>query len=66
MSPEMVKELRALQKETARLRKVVADQALENAFLKEATSKNGWPQLLGLRPWRRSWRSRASVNDKRA
>ena len=40
MSPEMVKELRALQKENARLRKVVADQALENAILKEVTSKN--------------------------
>jgi serine/threonine protein kinase HipA of HipAB toxin-antitoxin module len=40
MSPEMVKELRALQKENARLRKVVADQAIENAILKEAASKN--------------------------
>ena len=40
MSPEMVKELRALQKENARLRKVVADQAIEVAILKEAVSKN--------------------------
>jgi putative transposase len=40
MSPEMVKELRALQKENARLRKVVADQAIEVAILKEAASKN--------------------------
>jgi transposase-like protein len=40
MSPEMVKELRGLQKENARLRKVVADQALENAILREAASKN--------------------------
>jgi len=40
MSPEMVKELRELQKENARLRKVVADQALENAILREAASKN--------------------------
>jgi transposase-like protein len=40
MSPEMVKELRALQKENARLRKVVADQAIENAILKEVASKN--------------------------
>ena len=40
MSPEMVKELRGLQKENTRLRKVVADQALENAILREATSKN--------------------------
>jgi hypothetical protein len=40
MNPEMVKELRALQKENARLRKVVADQAVENAILKEVASKN--------------------------
>ena len=40
MTPEMVKELRALQKENARLRKVVADQAIEVAILKEAASKN--------------------------
>ena len=36
MSPEMIKELRALQKENARLKKVVADQALDNQVLKEA------------------------------
>jgi putative transposase len=40
MSPEMVKELRGLQKENARLRKVVADQAIENAILREVASKN--------------------------
>jgi transposase-like protein len=40
MSPEMVKEWRALQKENARLRKVVDDQAMENAILKEVASKN--------------------------
>ncbi len=40
MSPEMVKELRTLQKENARLRRVVADQAIENAILKEVASKN--------------------------
>jgi transposase-like protein len=40
MSPEMVKELRGLQKENSRLRKVVADQALDNAILKEAAEKN--------------------------
>jgi putative transposase len=34
MSPEMVKELRGLQKENARLRKVVADQAVDLAILK--------------------------------
>ena len=36
MSPEMIKELRELQKENARLKKVVADQALNNQILKEA------------------------------
>ena len=36
----MVKELRGLQKENLRLRKVVADQALDNAILKEAAAKN--------------------------
>jgi putative transposase len=36
MSPEMVKELKELQKENARLRKIVADQAIDMAILKEA------------------------------
>ena len=40
MSPEMVKELRELQKENTRLRKVVADQALDIAILREAAAKN--------------------------
>lgn len=40
MNPEMIKEFRELQKENARLRKVVADQAIDNAILKEAAAKN--------------------------
>jgi len=36
MSPDMIKQHRELQKENARLRKVVADQALDIAILKEA------------------------------
>ena len=40
MSPDMVKQLRALQKENARLKRVVADQALDNAILKEAAEGN--------------------------
>jgi len=40
MSPDMIKQFRALQKENARLRKVVADQALDNAILKEASRGN--------------------------
>ena len=41
MAPEMTKELRALQKENARLKKLVADQALDMEILKEA-AKGNW------------------------
>ncbi len=37
MSPDMIKQHRLLQKENARLRRVIADQALDIAILKEAT-----------------------------
>ena len=40
MSPDMIKQLRALQKENTRLKRVVADQALDNAILKEAAEGN--------------------------
>ena len=40
MSPNMIKQLRNLQKENARLKRVVADQALDNAILKEAAEGN--------------------------
>ena len=40
MAPEMAKELKALQKENTRLKKLVADQALDNAILKEAAKGN--------------------------
>lgn len=42
MDPEMVKELKAIKKENARLKKVVADLAVDNAILREAAefSKN--------------------------
>ena len=40
MSPDMIKQFRALQKECSRLRKVVVDQALDNAILKEAAEGN--------------------------
>jgi transposase-like protein len=36
MSPDMIKEFRELQKENTRLRRVVADQALDIVILKEA------------------------------
>lgn len=40
MAPEMAKELKALQKENARLKKLVAEQALDMEILKEATKGN--------------------------
>ena len=40
IAPEMAKELKALQKENTRLKKLVADQALDNAILKEAAKGN--------------------------
>jgi putative transposase len=40
MAPEMAKELKALQKENGRLKKLVADQALDMEILKEAARGN--------------------------
>ena len=40
MAPEMAKELKALQQENTRLKKLVADQALDNAILREAAKGN--------------------------
>ena len=40
MQPEMAKELKALQKENARLTKLVANQALDMEILKEAAQGN--------------------------
>ena len=37
MSPDMIKQLRTLQKENSRLKRVVADQALDIVILKEAS-----------------------------
>ncbi len=41
MAPEMAKELKALQKENGRLKKMVAEQALDMEILKEA-AKGNW------------------------
>ena len=41
MQPEMAKQLKALQKENARLKKMVAEQALDMEILKEA-AKGNW------------------------
>jgi transposase len=40
MDPQMAKELRELQKENARLKKLVAEQALDMEILKEAARPN--------------------------
>ena len=41
MEPTMLKQLKALEKENARLKKVVAEQALDMEILKEA-AKGNW------------------------
>ena len=40
MAPEMAKELKALQQENARLKKLVANQALDIQMLKHVASGN--------------------------
>ena len=40
MAPEMTKELKTLQKENARLKKLVAEQAQDMEILKEAAQGN--------------------------
>ena len=40
MQPDMVKQLKALEKENARLKKMVAEQALDMEILKEAAKGN--------------------------
>ena len=41
MQPDMIKQLKALEKENARLKRMVADQALDMEILKEA-AKGNW------------------------
>ena len=41
MSPAMIQEMKELQKENTRLKQLVANQALENAILKEAAAYRG-------------------------
>ena len=40
MDPQMAKQLQELQKENARLKRLVADQALDNQILREAARPN--------------------------
>jgi transposase-like protein len=40
MSPELIKELKALQKENQRLRKIIADQRIDMEIIKEAIAYN--------------------------
>jgi len=46
MAPEMAKQLKVLGKENARLKKLVAEQALDMEILKEAV-KRYWPRSWG-------------------
>ena len=41
MSPAMIQEMKELQKENVRLKQLVANQALDNAILKEAAAYRG-------------------------
>ncbi len=40
MSPELIKELKTLQKENQRLRKIIADQRIDMEIIKEAIAYN--------------------------
>ena len=40
MAPEMARQMRALEKENVRLKKLVSEQALDNQILKEAARPN--------------------------
>jgi hypothetical protein len=40
MDPQMARQLQELQKENARLKRLVADQALDNQILREAARPN--------------------------
>ena len=40
MAPEMARQMRAPEKENVRLKKLVAEQALDNRILKEAARPN--------------------------
>ena len=46
LQPEMAKELKALQKENVRLKKMVDEQVLNMKMLKEAVKRNGKPRTL--------------------
>ena len=51
MQPEMVKQLKALEKENARLKKLVADQALDMEILKSVSCgrRPSRPRVMSLR-----------------
>jgi putative transposase len=49
MAPEMAKQLKSFEKENTRLKKLVAEQALDNQILKEAARGN-WPRFWGKGP----------------
>ena len=54
MDPQMARQLQELQKENARLKRLVANQALDNQILREAARPNWYAPSDGVGPWRRS------------
>ena len=69
MKPEMAKHLKALEKENARLKKMVAEQALDMAIAK-AVAKGNWSALnvaeARYRPCIFVWGQKESRSDVRA
>jgi len=51
MAPQMAKQFKALEKENVRLKKLVADQALDMAILREAARPNLETPNDGVGPW---------------
>jgi len=53
MDPLMAKQMKEPEKENARLKRLVADQALDMAILKEAARPNGSIPSVVVGPWKR-------------
>ena len=60
------KRLRALKEENAKLKRLLADQLLENAALKELLSKKWQHQRPARKLWQCWWPTICSVNDVHA
>ncbi len=66
MDPQMARQLRELQKENARLKRLVADQALDNQILREAARPNWSAPSDAVERWKPfevAWGHRPCRND---